>query len=332
MDVNRLIDILYKNDLKRLSLQEVKPGLFDINAKSQFSNANLVGNDYYCLSRNSQKILCCFGQSWTKGVGLEPNQHTDVFGAVVSKELNWDWVNAGGSGLSNSWILNNFEQSIDWLNSSNYESGVIMLTFTENARELHDFGSRQFDYISAYKDVPVDDKFYDRVLDDIEEEWISRLDNFQQKLDPRFKFIVGFDCVWHDRLSAYCNTHSKISYIKNRWIDLLADSIPKQPAPMSRLAILTNLKDINSIVGIRDETFFKHWFLKQSADSLMIIDWMRRTPEFFDPHDLGHPNAKGHQIWADILLEKIAHFVLQGSESVNTGSSRPHLRNVKLRS
>jgi lysophospholipase L1-like esterase len=38
---------------------------------------------------------------------------------------------------------------------------------------------------------------------------------------------------------------------------------------------------------------------------------MASTPEFFERHDLGHPNAQGHQVWADVII-KILTLYKQG--------------------
>ena len=291
MSVKNIVDQLYSRDL---SLNPVE---------SRFERSEY--DHFDSESRNSDHILVCLGESWTKGCGLEPNRHQDVFGAQLSRDLGWDWLNCGGSGFSNSWMLGYCEYLIDYLNASDYTGGAVVLTFTENGRDIRDYSSRKFDYISAYKNVPVTIGLYELVLDDIEREWIARLEDICQRLDQRFQIVAGCNFAWHDTLAQFCQNHYRVKWVSTRWLDLLAAKINKLPPPLIRMTHVDAPETVNHIVGISNDSAFKRWFLMHSDPALEVINWMATTPEFFEPHDTGHPNARGHQIWAKAVKEML---------------------------
>lgn len=257
--------------------------------------------NYYWIDRASTDVLLCLGESWTQGHGLGARQYSDVFGAVLSKQLNCDWINGSCNGGSNSWMLNNFEMLLDFLNHSNYQQGTVILTFTEHGRDIRDYQSRPFDYISAYNTVPHNVEFYNLVLDDVEQQWIQRLDVLRQKLHARFRIVVGCNFVWHNYLAEFCQSHPRITWVNQSWLELLAQDCNKVPPPRVRLTNIESLSTVNSILAISDSQMYKKWFIENSHDSSEVVNWMRNTLDFFESHDPGHPNARGHMIWSNTI-------------------------------
>jgi hypothetical protein len=262
--------------------------------------------DYYDYElRDSKKILVCIGDSWTRGNGLGPLQHTDVFGAQASLKLKWDWLNIGGDGLSNSWMINNLDFIIPSMNSSKYEGGTIVITFAENGRDVADYGSRKFDYISTYSGSVIDTEFYNKILDDIELEWVTRLKKARQHLDTRFNLLIGSHWAKHSNLLGELLQHVPgITWINERWIDIMAQSINKEPAPDCRLISVTNLEIINNLLQIKNTDCYKTWFIETSTPILKVVAWLENTREYFDRHDTEHPNSKGHEVWSNVVVSK----------------------------
>jgi lysophospholipase L1-like esterase len=288
MNLKDTVEDLYRRDL------EINP-IAQRFERSEYDH-------FDCENRNSDHILVCLGESWTKGCGLA-NPHQDVFGAQLSRELGWDWLNCGGSGFSNSWMLSYCEYLVDYLNASDYAGGSVVLTFTENGRDIKDYSSRKFDYISAYQSIPVTVGLYELVLDDIEREWIARLEDISQQLDSRFQLVAGCNFAWHDTLAGFCRNHYKVKWIGTRWLDLLADAVDKPRANSIRMTHVDAPEVVNQIVGIKDSSAFKRWFMMHSDSALNVIGWMESTTEFFESHDTGHPNAQGHAVWANAVKE-----------------------------
>lgn len=309
--LNSQIDKLYENELKLHPPEERK---FDPSTYEHFHTKH----------KNSNTLLFCLGDSYTYGSGLQTEKWIDelriknMFGTVVSNSIEADLINAGAAGFSNSWVFVNLEFMIDWLNNSDYTNGYIVITFTENGRDIRTASHRMFDYISTYKDVSTD-KLYDQVLSDIEDEWTDRLIKIRKKIDPRFKFILGAHYVWHNKLYQRTVDIDGIHWIQNTWIELLASSLSKHPPPRVPITNLSILDSLNGILSIQNLSDYKSWFVNNTDDPNKVHNWFESTPEYFEPHDIGHPNAAGHQIWADVIIEKVkeldAHFKIYGSES-----------------
>jgi hypothetical protein len=301
MNTEQLVNELYRLNLSELPKEDRKQ--------------DMPYDHYHGVDRSSDSILVSFGESWTYGSGIDKNTRlADVYGAQLSSRLGWDWVNCGAIGFSNSWILKNCEYVVQYLNNSNYRAGSLVLTFTENGRDIRDYSSRRFDYINAYKAHSITPEFYDLVLDDIEKEWIKKLEDICCNLDPRFTIVAGCNFVWQDKLAEFCTRHPRINWVEQSWIDLLAVECNKSPAPHARLTQFSSVEIVNDILKLTDNAAFKQWFLQKSDVSLAVIEWMASTPEFFEPHDLGHPNSCGHKVWVDALL-KVPAFAIKGSES-----------------
>jgi len=251
---------------------------------------------------NNSGIILCFGDSYTNGQGLT-NPKDTVFGSIIARQNNYDWFNLGVNGISNSGMLINASKVITQLNESNYESGVIVLTFTENGRDIRDVQHRsEFDYISNYRDKVIDHTFYELVLDDVENEWIETLSKIRNVLDSRFKIIVGVNFAWHSKLAQYCINSDDILYIQKPWINMLGytENLPRTTYPAV-------MNEIHDLIGTEDMSQFKLWVLRIEKQINNMFDWMEIS-DFFDEHDLGHPNIRGHYIWASEINKIILFY------------------------
>jgi lysophospholipase L1-like esterase len=264
-------------------------------------------NHFHCRHRNSHKLLICVGDSWTKGAGMEV--HGDqfrlkhIFGKLVSDRLESDFLNMGGGGHSNSWCMTQMELLLDRINRSDYQKGYLVFTFTENGRDVKTYSHRRFDYISAYGHLAHDLSLYDRVLDDIEQEWIDRLVIFRKNLHPRFQVICGQNFIWNERIVRETEKIDGIHWIKNNWIEHLAMHLGKSAPARTRIVGLHHIETINTILNLTDLSAWKEWFLKHAEDVRSVTVWLAETHEFFDKHDIAHPNAAGHSIWADAVYK-----------------------------
>jgi lysophospholipase L1-like esterase len=297
MSLEQLIQELYNNELK---VQPADTRLPD--------PSSIIYDHFHAVSNNSSEILCCFGDSYTKGAGLNTKRLETVFGAVLSQRLGMDWVNAGGSGYGNCWMLYQLEYIIDWLNSSDYTGGLIVLTFTENGRDIKNNSHHCFDYIKTYGHLPITKDFYQHVCDDIEQLWIDRLRCARAKIDTRFRIVVGMNFIWHDRLEAAVKEIDGIDFINESWIEILAKASNQKAPPRVQITHLDAVGMLNIILNIDDQSHYKHWYLERAEIAMTVMNWMANTPVFFEKHDLGHPNAAGHAAWADKIIELTSRY------------------------
>lgn len=230
-----------------------------------------------------------FGDSWTAGAGLK-NPETDYFGAVLADKLNARVHNYGVEGSSVSGAINLLEENLDAIISA--DAALVILTFTENARDIDCYSERQFNYISAYKDKTFDYAFYNSVLDDIEQEWIDRLNSI--KFPDTVKVVAGFNFAWHDRLAEFCK--QQFTFIDQPWTTLLGN-----PNKLPRTSRVSALETIHTLTGVPVGDSYKQWAVDTISRFNSLLDWSEQSA-YFDAHDTGHPNPAGHYVWAERIL------------------------------
>lgn len=257
-------------------------------------------SDHYQVEINNRDTLVVtVGDSWTWGDSLE-KRLDEAYGKLLSRHYDADWINIGGRGYSNSWVLLHTKlvaAQSDELKK--YKKVIFVITLTENGRDITGYSVRPFDYISAYRSLLGSTELYDCALLDIENEWYNSIINLGDCVGANTTIIVGQNFVWHKKISEI--THPSITVLENNWIEVLAD-YQRIPLPVrTNLVtgwIFNSVNTVNSILSIENTAPFKVW-------SLPYIDLANQVNKWLDASDLNnkkaskHPNALGHQLWAD---------------------------------
>jgi lysophospholipase L1-like esterase len=246
-------------------------------------------------------VVVTIGDSWTHGLGLGDRHDVDHYGRLISASLDHAWINFGCKGGSNSWCLNILEQIIGFLNQSQHRQGVVIVTLTENGRDVNEGRSRPFDY-SIYRDLAFDVTLFDRVLDDVEQEWIQRLQQSRALLDPRFSIVIGMNFCWHQLLFQDIGQIPGIQCLPRTWIECLPG---EHVVPRIRTTNLTWPDTLLKYLGYKDTTACKQYILDTEPEILRLFHNLRDRHSYFPQDDPGHPNASAHRIWADALLAVI---------------------------
>lgn len=255
---------------------------------------------------NQDSLLVTLGDSWTWGDSLDPDKRLQqIYGALVAKQLDSDWINIGAKGWSNSFILEYLDFLLKILVSSAYKKIYFVVTLTENGRDIDTFPSFRVDFKKLYEELGACKEFYDKVLYEAESFWIKQINRFIDKIDQRFHFIVGKNFVWHDMLSK--ELHNRCCVLDQNWIECLAD---KQNLPRS---IRTNLvtgfvfpkfEKLNQRLDILNTTEYKQWILPYIDRANEVNAWLDASPMNYKKNSK-HPNAEGHQVWANYILQNL---------------------------
>lgn len=259
---------------------------------------------YHVHDRNSDTLVITVGDSWTWGGGLEESQRLDqVYGKHISDVLASSWINAGASGWGNSWILNQCDYIVSMLKDQlQYKKIYLIVTLTENGRDIKCGYERPYDY-NVYKSHQPSKELYDQVLLDCEMEWADRLVSLSNVADSRYTIFVGKNFVWHEHLYQKLKKYN-VYVADSNWIEVLARfqnmDLPFRANLVSSFT-LDNVYEINNLLEIRDDREFKNWCVLQIENGLKVTDWLERSPMNLKQHTK-HPNAQGHKIWAEYIL------------------------------
>jgi len=272
--------------------------LFDWRQVTVPDSRNLTDwEEYYHDCAGKDCLVITAGDSWTYGDSLGDCRLEQVYGRLVSQALDADWINIGSRGRSNSWILKSL-QFLAPLVAAQYKKVVIIVTMTENGRDVEASYTFPFDYHGLFNQIGDVSGFYDAVLDGAEAYWIEQLQDIQKS---GCEIIVGHNFAWHN-----LNTMPGIKILDSNWIEKIADYQKRDRPIKSKLVtgwIFDVIQTIHLIVPA-SKAVFQQW-------AIPYIDLANQVNLWLDASDLNnqgaskHPKAKGHEIWADYILTNI---------------------------
>ena len=277
------------------------------NYKTQIFRYEPEAQHYHYKNNQSDTLVITAGDSWTWGDSLDPDLRlTQVYGNLIASHFQADWINIGCCGWSNSWVLLHPKYIIDQLkNSLQYKKIYVILTLTENARDIQTPVSHPYDFRKNYYTLGVTDKFYQSVLDDCEARWAEQINDMVNLADDRYCFLLGQNFVWNQLVID--NIPTQVIVPELNWIETLADyQMLPRPIRTNLVTgwIFNTLEQINQIASISDHSVYQNWSLGLIEQALEVNKWLD-TSELNCNQSSKHPNAVGHQVWAKYLIEKI---------------------------
>lgn len=239
-------------------------------------------------------LLITIGDSWTWGDSLgqakarnaqdDPEYRlTHVYGNLIAKKLNADWINIAIPGESNSWIITQTKKILPSDIIRNYKKVYLTLTLTE-------FG-RKDDYfiIRDNRDRITTSNIFEVYNQEIEQ----RIDQLIAN-NPDVKIVAGYNFV---------DPAVSNRYLPDTWLDLLyQDATGKCHIVLSEhIDILGNWLLELTKINKSDILDFKLQLIEQS---LLRINRLDHSP-YNTSEDSRHPTEAGHEIWAEYLLKHL---------------------------
>ena len=264
--------------------------------------------DHYHTEINDRDtLLITMGDSWTWGASLDPAlKYKQIYGAHLKQQLNCDWINIGCQGWSNSFILENLGFLGPHLQESAYKNIIVVINLTENGRDVQSTTSFRYNYSRLRDTFGVSGAFYENLLLDIERYWIRQIDSFLEKTDSRFQVVLTQNFVWH--LETERQLKDRVKILDLNWIECLADA-QQLPRPI-RTNLVTGwifraVDSVHDILNITDRNEFKQWSLPYLDRANQVNKWLDSSPVNYEKSASKHPNATGHQIWADYIMKNL---------------------------
>ncbi len=285
------------------------------------------------LKEGKENLLVTIGDSWTWGHGLnkvswdvsgvveDDFQKTlrlnGVYGAKVAKALDADFLNLSMPGESNGWIAHYFEKLVDDFDFSPYKKVFVVITMSEVAREWMGENDVKVDYYNFCADITSIDDFFAKQSLKISNKVIEIEQKAKQKNLPMVvlksiafvednypKGFVNVDKTWqqclldsenqkYEKFGLYlCQTavveklhwlleYNNYHYVGNKKVKRDDPTLPEETFKTQRLKLLDKIDKYNDII------------------------YNNKTNTWRSNEDRGHPNAKGHTIWANYIIGKL---------------------------
>lgn len=254
--------------------------------------------EFYHDCSGKQRLVITAGDSWTYGDSLGDARLQQIYGRLISQALDADWINIGGRGRSNSWILKML-QFLAPRATNKYREVIVVVTMTENGRDVETAYTFPFAYFETFTQIGDKPAFYDAVLDGAEAYWMHQLQDIQRS---GCQIIVGHNFAWHN-----LNTMPGIKLLDSNWIEKIADYQQRDRPIKAKLVtgwIFDNVQQAMRQMIPISKSVFQQW-------ALPYLDLANQVNSWLDSSNLNnsgaskHPVAQGHKIWADYILTNV---------------------------
>lgn len=255
----------------------------------------IVGND---------TLIVTIGDSWTWGdslcdidarVGISdtPLRTLRVYGNLLSKKMNADFVNIAMCGTDNLWMLEKAREFLTQL-SLNYTNVYVIFTLTENCRELKSStiwadSTNSSTTLSAFLEQYETNMYLDiqKLVDDF----------------PTTKFVIGRNFTH----TYGCNRNLlSCLQLKKNWIACLSEQQTIQDYP-KHLRLLTMMSyDPLETYFSKGSSYdmYKKDVVSFVDSSLEATKWLDQSKYNYKKHTK-HPTEYGHHIWAEYLYSNL---------------------------
>jgi hypothetical protein len=242
-----------------------------------------VRNPCHYVDRHSDRMIITVGDSWTYGDSLgntcvrEARDDSDhrlahVYGNLVSKELDADWINLALPGISNRQMFIWLEQLL--LRHVHGANTTCIITLTESGRhEELEWLNPKLQTLQANLERMVDRTY----------SWINQI----QERHPSIRFVVAHNF-------SDSRPTDRVSLCDRTWLEVLSNS---QIQNGTHVVVSEHIKQLN----------YNHTY----PDTPSVIDRAMARIDLLDSckychqHDSRHPTEYGHELWANYILSQL---------------------------
>lgn len=271
---------------------------------------------YTFIDRQSDTLVVTVGASWTWGnfmpvdftedtidVALHNYRIENLYGNLISKNLNADFLNLAANGASNFWGANRI---LDFLNVSDtliYKKIYLIWTTTDPGKGFNSHEDIEVDYNQVFDKIIKNQLTFDFLLEHINQHALHKI---LSKIEDNKKIIfrIGSDMVDHigfDNAKSYLlPTPWFYSLPQTSGLERKKCHIADQAA-INRL--LTTLDDF--LLDYDSQLLFKNWIVELIDNLVARRDSMHPYCEAKILFDQYHPTAEANRHWADVILKTL---------------------------
>jgi hypothetical protein len=272
--------------------------------KDTFNVEPDANTEYHSEINNSDSIVITLGDSWTYGDGIpDPHRHSMIYGKLIAKQLDADWLNVGCRAWSNSYVLSHLNYIIEQLTSCSYSKIYVIITLTENGRDIDRTPHYDFSCLPKFNELGETEEFYQALLDEVEDYWCNSINSIVSKMDSRYTVVVGNNFVWHNRIES--NLKDCVIIPNRNWIECLAtaQSLP-DPIRTNLVTgwIFDNINEnVHREIKVKSKSAYNSWALPLVEKATEVNAWLDSSA-MNNNRSSKHPNGNGHKVWADYIL------------------------------
>lgn len=254
---------------------------------------------YDLVESGKSRLLVTIGDSWTYGWRLgeefaddpEQGRVTHCYGYLLAEHYNADYLNWSIPAINNLWMVDKYKTLVKLADKLDYDEIFVFITLTEYGREIYtEFDSDpELNTMYSQCDLPKD---LARTLG----RYLSN--QILQHSHAKIRLRLGLNYV-----NNVYSTELEPQFLDQTWIECLTEQ---------------RFTDECLVVGswVVEKYKLLHQEINRSADPIVcmeqVLDMVASAEKrlnliFSSPYNYkvgyGHPNTKGHEIWAKYIIQ-----------------------------
>lgn len=279
-------------------------------------------NPYSFVNRQSDSLLVTVGDSWAWGMDLSGHNDLDrfvaaewqvssgiisninqerltkSFGNLVSNRISSDWLNLSIPGHGNFHIAELVSCLAKIIPQLHYKKIYIVCTFTEVGRWFNTEDDAFLDHIELMRTVENTGSVI-ALLARLNQLAIEQIKNSIDQFE-HVKLLIGTNFVDHIGFENLSDTE----ILKTPWYRLLNISFDYPTYTTYGLGLCNFIRSIDDgMVPTHLKPIFKEWVVEALTHSDHFTEQISKSDYFL--LNSFHPNADGHQLWADYVIKHI---------------------------
>jgi lysophospholipase L1-like esterase len=243
------------------------------------------------VSRDSDTLYVTIGDSWTYGWRLDQHQRvSQCYGGIISHKFGWDFLNLSLPAANNLWMLQKYQQLCEHADELKYQRIKIFITLTEVGREFwtdfdHDPELHQlYSTCETAKDVALALSTY-------------CAQHFLKTKHERIDLCLGMNYV--------SNTYPKELQqlqLPCTWLEVLLNQQLTTPCYVVGSWVIPKYRNLEQCNQINVNNLLQE--IQQLVDTAQQRLDLIYNSGYNYQEGYGHPNDKGHALWADYIISR----------------------------
>ena len=266
---------------------------------------------YDYVDRGSDTLLVTIGDSWTWGSGIqgyfdavskieekEDFRLQNLYGNLISKEKNINWLKLGFYSAGNQWIANKVFEFRALAPLLSFKEIIVMVNLTSTGRWFNTWQDSLTDYKKFFMTNKMTaPKDYENFFVGLNRKILGQIKLLTRSAN-NIRLLVGTNAVDHCGFDVL----EEKDIIPLPWYKLLSNI--ELNGIFVDTESLKYLPSIENILFNSDQKFaFQKWMMEKIAQAEKqntMLNTMNHVA-----NDKVHVNHYGHRIWANYILEKI---------------------------
>ena len=267
---------------------------------------------YDYVDRDSDTLLVTIGDSWTWGSGIQQGYSDaistnkekndfrlqNLYGNLISKEKNMNWLNLGFYSAGNQWIANKVFELRSLAPLLSFKEIVVMVNLTSIGRWFNTWQDSLTDYKKFFmlNDMTAPED-YENFFVGLNRKILGQIKLLTSSIN-NIRLLVGTNAVDHCGFDVL----EEKEIIPLPWYRLLSNTeLNGIYVDMDSCKYLSN---VENVLFNSDQKFaFQKWMMekiKQAEKQNTMLNTMNHVAD-----DKVHVDHHGHKIWANYILDKI---------------------------